>query len=104
MASAFLFLFGRPAAYRAQVPRPVLSVVVPFPNEETVLPLLQKRLEEITPRPNWLVSDKRTIAADFKPPGKLGATGLYCLTPFETKLPFRMPKGASIMALGRLTD
>jgi dolichol-phosphate mannosyltransferase len=43
--------------------RPELSVVIPFLNEETVLPLLQKRLQQLEPHPDWelvFVSDGST--------------------------------------------
>jgi glycosyltransferase involved in cell wall biosynthesis len=42
--------------------RPELSIVIPFLNEETVLPLLQKRLQELGTR-DWelvFVSDGST--------------------------------------------
>jgi glycosyltransferase involved in cell wall biosynthesis len=43
--------------------RPELSIVIPFLNEETVLPLLQKRLQELGTHPDWelvFVSDGST--------------------------------------------
>ena len=45
------------------VPRPELSIVIPFLNEENVLPLLQKRLQELRTHPDWellFVSDGST--------------------------------------------
>lgn len=49
--------------YRAGPMCPELSIVIPFLNEKAVLPLLQKRLQQLTSHPDWeliFVSDGST--------------------------------------------
>jgi hypothetical protein len=48
------------------------------------------------------VSEERTIETGFAPPNGLMNSGLNLLKATETCIPFGMPIGSSIMALGRL--
>ncbi len=50
------------------------------------------------------VSTERTIDTGFAPPGRLMKAGLNLLKSIETRLPFAMPIGTSIMACGRLNE
>ena len=48
------------------------------------------------------VSEKRTIETGFAPPGRASQAGLNLLRTIETRLPFKLPIGSSILTLGRL--
>jgi SAM-dependent methyltransferase len=50
------------------------------------------------------VSEERTIETGFAPPKGLMNSGLNLLKAIETGVPFGMPIGSSIMALGRLKE
>lgn len=54
---------AQPTEYRAGRMCPELSIVIPFLNEEAVLPILQQRLQELSTHPDWefiFVSDGST--------------------------------------------
>ena len=48
------------------------------------------------------VSRQRTIRTGFTPPNKLARRGLDALQAIETHIPFAMPLGTSVLAIGRI--
>lgn len=51
-----------------------------------------------------LVSRERTIQTGFSPPSALAESALHVLQAVETRLPFSMPVGSSLFAIGQIKD